>query len=171
MSCNQLPSLVVCENWAKFDDYDNIIYQIFKRDFIDSSPTYENKKVVIRRHPLVGDKEQTFFHVTSKDYDYNKSEDRCPDPRRCERIKWIRKFIENDFCLDDCSECDGIKVWEEPYKTNERIYLLLEEENYIVIIERRETYFLLITAYYLEHSHSLRKLLKKYNAYIKQKAP
>jgi hypothetical protein len=67
--------------------------------------------------------------------------------------------------------CDGIKVWEEDYKTNQRIYLLLEEERYIVIIERRETYCLLITAYYLDYDHSLRKLLAKYDAYIKQNAP
>ena len=169
MSCEQLPELVICNNWAEFKNYDDILYQIFKRDFIDSKPMFENKEVLIRRHPLVDEREQTFFHITSKDYKEN--EERCPDPRRCERIAWVRKFIENDFCLDDCSMCDGIKVWEEDYKTNQRIYLFLEEERYIVIIERRETYCLLITAYYLDYDHSLRKLLAKYDVYIKQNAP
>lgn len=169
MSCNQLPALVLCENWANFNAYDEILYKIFKQDFIDTQPLYEGKKVVIRKHPLVEGKEQTFFHITSKDYKEN--EERCPDPRRCERIKWIKKFIENNFCLDDCEECEGIKVWEESYKKNQRIYLLLEEEKYLVILERRETYCLLITAYYLDYTHSLEKVLKKYNAYIKQKAP
>ena len=169
MSCDQLPELVVCENWAEFDTYDNKLYQIFKRDFIDSHPLYEGKDVVIRRHPIVDDREQTFYHITSKDYHVNV--ERCPDPRRCERIAWVRKFIENNFCIDDCDICEGIKVWEEKYKSNKRIYLLLEEEKFIVIIERRETYCLLITAYYLDYEHSLIKLLKKYNAYIKQNAP
>ena len=169
MSCEQLPSLVICNNWAEFQNYDNILYQIFKRDFIDSKPIFENKEVLIRRHPLVDEREQTFFHITSKDYKEN--EERCPDPRRCERIAWVRKFIENDFCLENCDRCDGIKVWEENYKTNQRIYLLLEEERFIVIIERRKTYCLLVTAYYLYYDHSLRKLLAKYDAYIKQNAP
>ena len=169
MSCEQLPELITCNNWAEFKTYDELLYQIFKRDFIDSKPTFENKEVWIRRHPLVDDKEQTFFHITSKDYKEN--EDRLPDPRRCERIAWVRKFIENNFCIDDCTICDGIKVWEEDYKSNKRIYLLLEEERYIVIIERRETYCLLITAYYIDYDHSLRKLLAKYSAYIKQNAP
>lgn len=169
MSCNQLPNLIICENWADFNKYDDILYQIFKRDFIDSQPLYENKKVFIRKHPLVNNREQAYFHITSKDYKEN--EERCPDPRRCERIAWVRKFIENDFCLDECDICDGIKVWEEPYKTNKRIYLFLEEEKYVVIIERRETYCLLITAYYLDYEHTLTKLLQKYNAYIRQNAP
>lgn len=168
MGCNQLPELVICENWAKFNEYDELLYLIFKRDFIDSKPLYENKEVVIRRHPLVNGKEQTFYHVTSKDY--KKNEERYPDPRRCERIKWIRKFIENNFCIDDCDLCNGLKIWEEPYKTNQRIYFLFEEERYVIIIEKRENYCLLITAYYLDYDHSLDKLVKKYNAYIKQKA-
>ena len=163
MECNQLPKLVVCENWAKFDEYDEVLYRIFKRDFIDSRPLYENKEVVIRRHPLVNNKEQTFFHITSKDYKEN--EERYPDPRRCERIEWIRKFIENNFCIGSCNMCDGLKIWEEPYKTNQRIYLLFEEVRFIVIVERRENYCLLITAYYIDYEHSLKKLLKKYDIY------
>ena len=117
MECNWLPELVICENWAKFDEYDEIIYKIFKRDFIDSKPLYENKEVLIRKEPVVNNKEQVFFHVTSKDY--NKDGERCPDPRRCERIKWIRRFIENDFCVDNCTVCEGLKIWEENYKIEE----------------------------------------------------
>lgn len=168
MGCNQMPELMMCDDWAKFDEYDELLYQIFKRDFIDSRPLYEHKEVGIRKHPMVNDKEQTFFHITSKDY--NKNDERCPDPRRCERIGWIRKFIENDFCVDSCNLCNGLKIWEEAYKTNQRIYLLFEEERYVVIIERRKTYFLLITAYYLDYNHSLNKLIKRYNTYEKQKA-
>ena len=169
MSCEQLPPLVVCENWAEFEKYDEILYQILKHDFIESKPQFESKNVVIRRHPKVNEREQTFFHITSKDYKEN--EERCPDPRRCERIAWVRKFIENNFCIDDCEVCEGIKIWEESYAANERVFLLLENERYVVILERRETYFLLVTAYYLDYNHSLRKMVKKYNAYTKQNAP
>lgn len=120
MNCEHLPPLIICENWSDFKKYDDRIYQIFKRDFIDSHPLFESKNVNIRRHPLIDNKEQTFFHITSKDY--NENEERCPDPRRCERIAWVRKFIEDDFCIDNCSMCDGIKVWEEPYGAYQRIY-------------------------------------------------
>ena len=71
MGCNQMPELMMCDDWAKFDEYDELLYQIFKRDFIDSRPLYEHKEVGIRKHPMVNDKEQTFFHITSKDYNKN----------------------------------------------------------------------------------------------------
>lgn len=89
-----------------------------------------------------------------------------PDFRRCERIRWVRKFIENYKCnLAECKECDGIKVWEEDYHGNPRVHILLEEERYMVVVEKREKYCLLITAFYFEQDHKLRKKLKKYQKY------
>ena len=91
---------------------------------------------------------------------------RLPDLRRCERIEWIRQFIENYGCDPAlCCDCEGIKVWKEPYKSTFRTHLLLEEERYMVILEVRESYVLLITAYYLGYSHALEKQLKRYQKY------
>ena len=52
-----------------------------------------------------------------------------------------------------------------------RFKILFEEERYVVIIEERTDYCLLITAYYLDADHSLRKLLKEYDRACKQEAP
>lgn len=58
---------------------------------------------------------------------------------------------------------------------NPRVHILLEEERYMVVVECRKDYCLLITAFYFEHDHSLNKKLKKYDEYktssTKQKAP
>jgi hypothetical protein len=43
--------------------------------------------------------------------------------------------------------------------------LLLEEERYMVVLERREGYYLLITAFYFDYNHALRKQLKHYEQY------
>jgi len=159
-----LPETVPCSNWANFPEYDELLYQIFKAQFIDSAPIFNGFPVKIRFHPKVCDKEQTFFHVTSKNY--TPDTERCPDPRRCERINWIRAFIENYDCDPSlCEACEGVKVWYEPYHSYQRVYLLLEEERYVVILEKRESFILLITAYYVDQDHSLRKLLKKYAQY------
>ena len=169
MNCPWLPETIPCDNWALFNEYDEELYQIFKADFIDTQPVFEQKAVKIRFHPMVDGKEQAYFHVTS--VNYRDDQDRKPDPRRCERIQWIRAFIENYQCDSSlCDECDGIKVWEEPYKSNQRVYLLLEEEKYMVILERRPQYILLITAYYLNYAHMLEKQLKKYAAYKAERA-
>lgn len=145
--------------------YENTIYQIFKHDFLDSRPYFEGKEVSVRTYPKENGKENAFYHVTCEDY--FKNNDRIPDLRRCERIRWIKAFIENYKCnISECPACEGIKVWKEPYKSNkERVHLLLEEERYIVILEPRKNYCLLITAYYLDYEHSLQKQLKHYQQY------
>ena len=52
----------------------------------------------------------------------------------------------NIYCDESCHlENDGIA-----------------EERYIVILEKRPTYYLLITAYYVEYDHNVRKLLKEF---------
>lgn len=164
MECKWLPDIIPCKNWLEFIEYQNTIYKVFKHDFIDTSPYFEGLVVNIRKEPKIDGFEQAFFHVTSKEY--VAGEERCPDPRRCERIRWIRAFIENYHCNPTlCDGCDGIKVWEEQYKMYKRVHLLFEEENYMVLLERREKYALLITAYYFDYSHALEKQLKKYEKY------
>lgn len=163
-----LPQLEVFDNnkttWKQYED---LLYSIFKKDFIDSHPYYENKVIHIRKYPIEFGKEEAFFHITCQDY--CKTNNRQPDLRRCERIRWVRAFIENYNCDPSlCNACDGIKVWNEPYKNNERIHLLLEEEKYIVVLERREEYILLITAFYFDHNHALAKKLKHYMQYKNQ---
>ena len=101
--------------------------------------------------------------------DYQKTGERVPDFRRCERIRWVKAFIENYNCdSSQCGECDGVKVWSEPYRNTTRVHILLEEERYIVVIERRNTYCLLVTAFFLEYEPSLRKKLKSYQWYKEQ---
>lgn len=44
---------------------------------------------------------------------------------------------------------------------------ILEQESYLVIIERRDTYVLLWTAYPVNRGHTYRKLMKEFEAYKK----
>ena len=160
-----LPPLELFEEYdSDWKVYESVLYGIFREDFIDSKPMFEGKQVNIRRHPMEFNKEESFFHVTC--YDYRKDNNRIPDFRRCERIRWVKSFIENYNCDPSiCQDCDGVKIWEEPVGTNKRIHLLLEEERYLVVIERRALYCLLITAFYMDHNHSLEKRLRHYDKY------
>ena len=154
-----------------FDDYENdwskyetAIYEIFKNDFINNHPCFEGKQVNIRKYPMVYEKEDAFYHITCQDY--LKNGERVPDFRRCERIRWVRAFIENYNCdSSNCPECDGVKVWREPYNNNSRTHILLEEERFIVVVEQRKSYVLLVTAFYIEMDHTLQKKLKHYEKY------
>ena len=165
MSDCWVPALRECEDLANYSAYLEELYAIFKRDFIDSQPTYDNAIVDVRRTPYDKGKEDGFWHVTCKDY--HTGGQRNADLRRCERIGWIRPTIENCDCHKWCSDCSGVLVWREPYKDTFRIHFLLKDERYLVIIEPRRTYYVLITAFYIEddNEYYLRKQLNQYEKY------
>ena len=161
-----LPDLEYFEDYdSDWGAYQEALYSIFKADFIDDYPVFEGKRVAIRREPIEYSKEEAFFHVTCQDY--AKDRNRVPDFRRCERIRWVRAFIENYNCDPSlCEDCDGVKVWENMYMGKHRVHMLLEEERYLVVIERRNSYCLLVTAFYIEHDHTMRRKLKEYRDYV-----
>lgn len=162
-TCNWLPDLLKYDNiYPNLEVYDDAVYTIFKHDFIDTTPTIFGLNIGIRKNPPVNGREQTYYHITSKDYNHSKN--RTLDLLRCERIRWVRQIIEHFNCHDKlCFDCDGIKTWSALHSKNQkRIKILFAEERYIVILEKRSTYYLLITAYYLEYNHVIRKLLKEF---------
>ena len=171
--CKWLPEIKVCSDFSKWNDYLDEIYEIFKNDFIISKPIFEKKVVNFRRAPMDGKYEHTFTHFTHKD-EFHTSvnpNDRVPDPRRAERIAWNRAIIDNYICNDICENCEKIVYFEEMYKNNVRVYLLFKDVKFLVILEKRENYNLLITGYYVEYEHAMRKYIKKYEQYKKQKTP
>lgn len=159
-----LPELLLYEDYESWKAYEDELYKIFCNDFKSSYPQFAGKRVKIRYNPIEYGKEEGFFHVTCQDY--KKDGVREPDFRRCERIRWVRRFIENYQCkMEECVDCGGMKVWEEPYKMYSRVHILLEEERYMVVVERREDYCLLITGFYFDQEHRLRKTLNRYEKY------
>lgn len=167
-----LPQLECYQSNTDWQEYEDLLYEIFHHNFIETIPHYNGKQVKIKRYPIDFNKEDAFYHVTCKDYKGEGTRD--PDMRRCERIRWIRAFIDNNCDTTNCSECDGIKVWVEPYKNKKRVHILLEEEKYMVVLEHRaqtsahpENY-LLITAFYFDYEHALEKKLKHYEKYKNQ---
>ena len=161
-TCYWLPDLMSYKDYPNIDVFDDAVYKVFKRDFIDSSPNFNAMIVKIKYRPYHDGKEEAYFHLTSKDYYHGPSRD--IDVFRCERISWVRKFIENYDCNKQiCKECAGMKMWSQPYKNTVRIKILLYEEKYLVILEKRKDYYLLITAYYVDQKHRLEALVNEYN--------
>lgn len=155
--------------WAEYEDK---IYAVFCRDLKDSGLKYKEKTVKIRYEPIEYGKEEAFFHITCQDYYH--SGDRVPDFRRCERIEWVRQFIEAAD-KDALVEYDGseyeLKTWSEQVKNDLRHHILCEELRFMVVVAERENYCLLITAFYFEYDHSLEKKLRKYQEYKTKNAP
>jgi hypothetical protein len=154
------PDLVYFEDYnGNFQNYFQAVYKIFESDFIWSKPNYENKVVIVRKYPLVDGIHKTFYHITHEGEDEN---NRTPDFRRMERIKFPKFVIDNN-------EHPEILIWKNTRGRDERIVLFNEEENYIVILAERSDSLLFITAYCIETEHRKRKLMKEYETYKKAK--
>ncbi len=154
------------ENWESYEDK---LYQIFTDDFINRICQFMGKDIRLCFHPIRNYKAETFNHIISKEEEKG-SKVREVNILRCERIAWIRAIIENHDCNpDDCIiPCDGVKVWKNKKK---RYHLLFEKERYLVVLEDRGSFMLLITAFYLEYDNAIRKRRKEYEKYLKQKTP
>lgn len=153
-----LPALVLLEQYGgEWDKYIEAVYQYFKADFIDSSPQFENRNVKLKRYPLFQNKEYTFWHVTSEG---EKEEERTPDIRRCERIRWPRPIIEH------CTHT-SVRCWQNKRGQDKRLILWFHESDYVVVLADRKKYVLLWTAYLVTYNHTREKLQKEYEEFHK----
>lgn len=155
-----LPSLILYADFGgDWERYIEAVYDCFKRDFLDDFNRrrlyFEGVPLSLRRHPLVRDKEASFWHLVSTG---DIEEDRLPDFDRCERIAWARAVIDN---ANDAA----VKRWENTRGSNTNICLWLELEDYLVVLGKRNGYFLLLTAYCIPE-YKRKKLNREYEDYI-----
>ncbi|MCG7948699.1 MAG: hypothetical protein N0C84_20375 [Candidatus Thiodiazotropha taylori] len=151
-----LPPLVLFGEYnGHWDAYLDAIYEFFRQDFVNDKPYFQGRRLGLKRHPLTYGKEATFWHMIQKGTDEN---NRTPDFRRCERIRWPRPIIEND-------DSSAVKIWRNQRGQEERVCLWFEQENYLVILADRGEYILPWTAYLVEQQHRQRKLLKEHDRY------
>lgn len=163
-----IPDLVRCRDLSRWAEYDKLLYRIFRSDFIESRPVYRGLPVRIRYEPRFDEREEAYWHLTCKDYDHKSGlpDDREPDIDRCERILWPRAFIEHNQECGCCSrpdDCGGAIVWVSTHKSRHqnrsRVKILVEDERYMVVLEPRDKYCLLITAFYFQEEWKLRRTL------------
>jgi hypothetical protein len=153
MALPWLPPLVLLNSYnGNWDSYIEAVYNLFCRDFVSSLPSYQGRRLALKRHPVSLGKEATFWHMVSTG---DVEEDRIPDLRRCERICWPRKIIENDTHSD-------LKCWVEMRGKEPRIHLWCEAEGYLVVLADRGKFLLPWTAYHVEYKHEIQKLNKRW---------
>ncbi len=148
-----LPPLVCLEDFGgTWQDYVAAIYSHFCKDFVESRPLFGEHPVQIKRHPLLDNKEATFWHIISEGPE---EEQRTPDLRRCERIRWPRPVIEHDTD-------SAVRYWQNKRGKEKRIVLWLYDSDYVVVLAVRKGYVVLWTAYPVSWSHTRKKLMKEY---------
>jgi len=152
-----LPEMVSVSPWTN-DTYD-LLYEIFRRDILLSRLTYRRNRVWFYPQSSANDKEDIFWHLTTREDQSVNPPERYPDLRRCERLSWIKPMIlgspdEGDDLLDwDHEEGDGA------IKT----YVWLHRLDFVVIMKKlRDGQRRLITSFHLDNQHQRDKMRRKY---------
>jgi hypothetical protein len=158
-----LPDLIELNNhgghYATFID---AVYAVFENDFVKSTPKFRGQRLSLKKYPIVGGREYTFYHMTHKG---EIEADREPDLRRCERIGWAKPVIEK---TDDWK----LKIWPQQRNGKNRLCIWVEKQNepdYFVILDVRANYILPWTTFVAEYPNQKRKKEKEYLEYIKSK--
>lgn len=76
-------------NWIA---YEAELYRIFQEEIAHGGLRFRGQRVSCRRMPETARRWSTFWHLVQEG---RAEEDRTPDLRRCERIRWIRWVVEN----------------------------------------------------------------------------
>jgi hypothetical protein len=150
-----LPNLIILEDFnGDWSRYINEVFAIFYKDFIETQPKFRNKWIRCRRDPMHDGKEAGFWHCTSEGLD---EANRKPDLRRCERIRWIRAIIEN-------SSDEKVLIWTTRKNYDLRTHLWYDGK-FLIVLGNRKKCFQLITTFYTDRKHTIKKLRKEYEMY------
>lgn len=131
-----------------WDDYVEQLYTIFLDEIAKGGLTFRGDPVSCRRMPETDKRWAAFWHLVQEG---RIEDDRLPDLRRCERLRWIKYVIEN------WNTDSSIQWWENNRDGNVSVLLWLNEE-YLVILAKRNGYWLLKSAYETSKPHRLASL-------------
>ena len=100
-----LPALILFTDYkghskGQWPAYIDAVYSAYCEDFVNCRPRFQGQNVYSRFHPAYDDKGATFWHLVSEG---KQEEERTPDFRRCERIRWPKPMIE-------CGDRNKIKI-------------------------------------------------------------
>lgn len=160
---NWLPALVLLDDhghdWAA---YLRVVHAIFRLDFVNRPlPAFRGTPMALKRHPIIDGMEATFWHMISEGGEGGTEDDRTPDLRRCERIRWPRPIIE-------AVDTDRVKAWPTVRRGETRVVLAVADFSYVVVVAVRKNYVLLWTAFPVEREHQRRKYRLEYEAFAGQ---
>lgn len=147
------------------DEYIDNLYRRFLDELVYRPLPWkrEGMAVSFRRHPEIDGRHAIFWHVISEGD--GPEHTRPMHDGRCARLGWIRPLIEQ--FSQYFPEHKPIHWWiSGTARTRHPRYMLTRGEfDYVVIVEERPSYALLITAYPIEQNHRRRKLRRDYERF------
>lgn len=133
--------------------YEQQLYAVFLGDLVNGGVHFQGQPISCRRNPEANGRWALFWHLVQEG---EVEDERTPDIRRCERLRWIRWVIENPTHPQ-------IDQWMNT-RAREKNCLLWYDESYLVILAKRSGYWLLKSAYCTEWEGRRRALRRERDA-------
>lgn len=134
--------------------YETELHRIFIAEIARGGIEFRGVRVNCRRIPETAGRWASFWHLVQEG---RVEDDRTPDLRRCERIRWV---IENAAAHAE------IDAWQNARGTEVNTLLWYREE-YLVVLGQRQSYWLLRTAYCTEQRGRIEKLRRERDAFLR----
>ncbi len=147
-----LPFHVFSGDWVA---YEAELHRIFMTEIVRSGLCFRGSPVNCRRLPETAGRWASFWHLVQEG---RIEDDRTPDLRRCERIRWVPWMIASAVTHAEIDE------WQNS-RGSETNTLLWYREEYIVVLAERRDYWLLKTAYCTEQRGRIAKLRSERDAF------
>jgi hypothetical protein len=152
--------LLFADFGGDWEAYEDELNRVFLAEIARARLLFRGLPVNCRRIPERAGRWAAFWHLVQQG---SIEEERVPDLRRCERLRWVPWVIRNSDAHPDIGEWDNTRGTE----TNR---LLWYREEYLVILGKRSGYWLLKSAYCTEQSGRIAKLRRERDAFRRASA-
>ena len=143
------PRLLLFQDFGgKWEIYETELHRIFIDEIARAGLQFRGQRVSCRHMPETAGRWASYWHLVQEG---QVEEERTPDLRRCERLRWVRWVITNAASHPEIDE------WQNR-RGRETNTLLWYREEYLVVLARRGDYWLLKTAYCTDQPHRVRNL-------------
>lgn len=122
--------------------YEELLYREFVDTFVTAGVRFRGCPVQAPYRPAYKGKHHSFWHTISEAPDRNNrnEEDRIPDLRRCERIRWIAWLILQ-------ADTEDARCWENERHGSTHVVIWAEPHDFAVVLAKRRDYYVFKTAY------------------------
>ena len=161
MSCEYVPDKLI-NTMDDYTEYEEAVYQEYMKTFSNKEFYFNGKRIAEKKHPLIAGKSCTFWHIISSG---DCEAEKLPDYDRYETVGWPGFIL--GYCLDNCKEK---LIWETKRRSKIRVLIYCTEIDYLVVLDKREDYYIFWTAYPVKYDHTKRKLLQEYEDFLKKQS-
>lgn len=160
-----LPDLITLGEYnGDWQSYEDALYAEYLATIVRGKLMFQGARVAARRTPETKNKAYGFWHIVSEAprQDNRNEEERIPDIRRCERIRWVA------WCIANAGSA-GISWWENQRGRETHVVIWAEQEDFAVILAKRtgddgQPYYLLKSSYWLR-PHNVAKFEAERDAF------